>query len=183
MDKELEKEDSLLLISEPWWAPQLIKIPVKDPDGDTKEGRYFDPIGVNFRKIQVYSDFFDLEEIILFEFFVMLSVQFGNKQFYQQMKRIQANTRLGKDRIQKVMTRLKSLGILSVQSNTFKNKNLYKINYSKIIDLVPQIYNLKERPSQYISEEYAIEIYTRYFNELSFVGYRDNRYEINEETE
>ena len=188
LEKDVEMEGGILDLLGEEYLPKKLKIPVEDFKGKQIPGRYFDSISMNFRKLQVYSTFLSLEEIILFEFFTMLSPIFGNKPFYQQKHRIQENTRLGKHRIDKAILKLKVLGILNVQSGTHKNKNLYSVNYDRVVELIPKIFDIDEtkttraKKRQYISHEYAMKIYTEYFTALSYIGYKEDRYLIDEET-
>ena len=72
------------------------------------------PLSINFRKLQLYNfDYFSLEEIVLFELFIVLSIAFGNKPFYHSSTMIRSETGIKRTKQETIIKKFLEKGILS----------------------------------------------------------------------
>jgi hypothetical protein len=109
------------------------------------KNREFNPFCLNFRKLQQYRlDAIPIEQVILFEYFMMLAQSFGYREFYHTQSKIIEETGLKRAKIEKVVSIFEGAGILSVETKGFPLKQHFKVNIPKVIELLPNIYQFAE---------------------------------------
>lgn len=130
----------------------------------------FNPLPINFRKLQAFnSDFFDLAEVILFSHLIMLhsTVKRDKAAFYHSGTQFEKETFVKRTIQTRVLKRFENeLHII----NTFTNRKeihctkLFKINFKKIIDLLPKIF----------AQNVSLNEMENYFKSIAF-AYKNNK--------
>lgn len=110
----------------------------------------YDPIfGLRLLSFEKYnSKFFLCEERVLFETLIIKFHLFKFNEFYYSYEVIRRELGIKKDRAKTIINKFISLGFLSCQVKTSSINNrasqisYYNINANKVIELIPQIYEL-----------------------------------------
>src|SRR5688572_8704608 len=102
------------------------------------------PLATHILRLQQYTDFFDLTEIILFEWFVIKGRSFYNKKFHYCNRRITAEVKIKDDRLKKIISRFVDLGIITHTKEGLPFTSHYIVNYDVIFNLLKEIYYLSE---------------------------------------
>lgn len=101
----------------------------------------FNPFCLNFRKLQQYRlQDISIEEVIMFEYFMMLAQSFGYKEFYHTQKKIIEETGLKRAKIESVIDKFVKAGILSVETKGFPLKQHFHVKIPVIMTILPNIY-------------------------------------------
>jgi len=78
------------------------------------------PFSVNFRQLQRYNfSFFSLEEIVLFEYLMVLAQGFDYKQFYHSTTRITKETGIKRSRMEATFLKFAVIGLLGIEVKGF----------------------------------------------------------------
>lgn len=103
------------------------------------------PTAVNILKLQRYNfDFFKLEEVIFFEYLVVKGQAFGFKQFYHSTETIGKETGIKRSKLKAIITKFTDLGIIDVEISGFPKVKHFTVNYLRINDYLPKIYQSAE---------------------------------------
>lgn len=117
--------------------------------------------GLNIVSFSGYSDFFLVDERIIFEALLIKFKYFDFKPIYWSKEKILEEVGVKKDRSSKILERFVQLGIISkeLKKSVIKGRpmqiNYYDLNSERIIELIPKIY--KERDD--LDVEYRIKQY------------------------
>ena len=110
------------------------------------------PLAVNCLKFQYYNfDFFSCQEIVLFETLIVLGgISFKKKEeFFHSTKTLTDKTGIKKHTVSKSIERFEALGILDVEVKGMPRVKFYKMNWDKIIELLPEIYQFDDFRKQF----------------------------------
>lgn len=110
------------------------------------------PLAVNCLKFQYYNfDFFSCQEIILFETLIVLGgISFRKKEeFFHSTKTLTDKTGVKKHTVDKSIERFETLGIIDVEVKGMPRVKFYKMNWSNIIELLPEIYKFDDFRKQF----------------------------------
>ncbi len=111
-------------------------------DSKAKE---FNPFAINILRLQQYNfNFFSLEEVVLFEYFVIKSQSFGFKKFFHSSATITKETGIKRSRIDKAIVKFESLGILTVTIEGYPKVKHITVNYDMIVPIIAEIYQFAE---------------------------------------
>lgn len=78
-----------------------------------------------------------LEETFLLQHFIDLQFNvFGGEEFYQQQERIMDILRFGEKKVRSIISKLSSLGILSIVKKDIPAKNYYFVNMDVLVDIM-----------------------------------------------
>jgi hypothetical protein len=103
------------------------------------------PTAINILKLQRYNfDYFTLEEVVFFEYLVVKRRAFGFKQFYHSHATIAKEIGIKKGNLSAILGRFTELGIIEIEVKGFPPVHNYKVNFGKIIELLPTIYRIAE---------------------------------------
>lgn len=103
------------------------------------------PTAINILKLQRYNfDYFTLEEVVFFEYMVVKGRAFGFKQFYHSHITIAREIGIKKAKLNTILGRFRELGIIETEVKGLPPVHNYKLNYEKIIELLPNIYRVAE---------------------------------------
>ena len=105
----------------------------------------FNPLAVNILRLQNYTNYFDLAEIVMFEWFVIKASSFKNQhEFYYSIRRIASETNIRKAQLTTIIKRFEKSGIISVEKKGMPKCSYFQVNKENIISLLPQIYQFAE---------------------------------------
>ncbi|RAU81973.1 helix-turn-helix domain-containing protein [Pontibacter arcticus] len=105
----------------------------------------FNPLAFNILRLQNYTDFFDLPEIVLFEWFMVKANSFKRlNEFYYSIRRIAEETRIRKAHLSTIIKKFEGLGIIQVEKKGMPKCSYFSINKEKVIALIPEIYQFTE---------------------------------------
>ncbi|MCF8229519.1 MAG: hypothetical protein K9G58_06615 [Bacteroidales bacterium] len=103
------------------------------------------PLSIYFRNLNRYKSSWTIEEILVFEKFLFLFREFGQKEFYYQNKRLEKELHIKRTKRESAMNSLFDKGFIIVSNNKGTNgKNLYSIDIKKIIESLDDIYHFEE---------------------------------------
>ena len=105
------------------------------------------PLSINILKYQYYNfDFFNCQEVVLFETIVVLGgVSFRNKEeFFHSTQTLSDKTGIKRHSVDKILKRFQGLGIIDYENKGMPKVKHFKMNWSVIFDLLPQIYQFDE---------------------------------------
>lgn len=122
------------------------------------------PFAINFRKLQQYNfSFFNPNEIILFEYLMLLAQSFGYKQFYHSTAKISQETGIKRNVIEATIIRFEDIGILEMEVKGFPKIKHFFVKVDAIIEILPTILQFAENNKLYV-ENYKlyVEIYKQF---------------------
>ena len=125
------------------------------------------PYSCNQLSLMEYSQYWNLDEIILFEKMIVLYRSFGMVPFAYQQNRLIKELHITRDKLENARSRLKAGGILNEANSGHGRKIMYSINSNRVIELVPEIYSKQEKDNR-TQEAFIGEIqdfYKYYFSE------------------
>lgn len=131
-------------------------------------------ISVHFKRLQFYNDDWDIEDILVFEAFIVLSRGFGGEEFFHQMRYLEHTTTLSKYKIRKSRSKLEKLGLISVERKGRFNSNIYKVNYETVKKKLDTIYRLNELKPESIKpfKRYMCDFFDYYkSNQQEYIAY------------
>lgn len=138
---------------------------VVENNGSKKSLQY--PFSCNHLSLMEYSQYWNLEEIILFEKMIVLYRSFGMLPFTYQQNRLIKELHITRDKLENARNRLKADGILIETNSGHGRKIMYSINNNRVLELVPEIYSKQEKDNrtqdQFIGE--IRDFYNYYFSE------------------
>lgn len=149
-----------------------ITITHHDTDGELVGHLMTTPLCTHFARLDLYrSD--KIEWIILFEGFIIYSQIFGNG-FYRQRETIMKDLRISRRIFDNNTKALIGDGYLSKVrgGKEMSHKNIYHVNFDKIIENIDQIYRfdiINSESQKYVKERYI----------LKFNHYKDNAKNFN----
>jgi hypothetical protein len=98
------------------------------------------PLSINFRKFQKYNPaYFDKDEIILFEYLILMAKTFGNR-FYKSTVQIFQDTNLKRAIVEKRLERFVSLGFLAIHVEGMPPVKHFEIDFIALYRLLPHLY-------------------------------------------
>lgn len=122
------------------------------------------PTCVNILKLQRYNfRFFSLEEVIFFEYLVVKAKAFGFGQFYHSTETISGETGIKRTKLDTIIGKFNTLGILDVEVKGFPKVKHFKVNFEKIQALLSQIYQSAENSK--LSAD-MLKLLTGFYNPL-----------------
>jgi hypothetical protein len=105
----------------------------------------FNPLSFNILRLQTYTSFFDLPEIVMFEWLMVKASSFKKlDEFYYSLRRIAEETKIGKAQLATIIQRFEELGIINVERKGMPKCSYFSVNKEKVIALIPQIYQFTE---------------------------------------
>lgn len=108
------------------------------------------PFAVNFRKLQNYNlSLFSLDEVVFYEYLMILGQSFGYRDFYHSTAKISADLGLKRTRIEAIIKKLEYYGIISVEVRGFPKVKYFTINAEFILDNLGMIYQFAENSKLY----------------------------------
>jgi hypothetical protein len=115
------------------------------------------PHAINFKKFQRYNlDFFNLQEIVFFEFLTMLHTQFRKESFFHSVRAIRKETGLKRSALETVLRRFTDLSIITIE---IRNRvSFYRVDYGSISSLLPQIYRSDSEQEENIRRWHAFHL-------------------------
>ncbi|QHL86274.1 hypothetical protein GU926_01955 [Nibribacter ruber] len=117
------------------------------------EPKEFYPLVTNILKLQYCSGFFDLTEIVMFDWFVVKAKAFKYKQFYYSRRRISEEIRVKEDRLTTIIARFHDLSFIGIEIKGMPRQHYFTVDLAKVIELIPQIFQFTENSK--LSPEYS----------------------------
>ncbi len=114
----------------------------KDSDGAWDAYNLRTPLCVNTFRLDLYRSDWDIQKILVFEAFIVLSLKYGNN-FYYQQKRFIENFRIKEHTFRKCKNELIEASFLTIHRANKENfhRNFYRVNYDNIINQIDMIYD------------------------------------------
>ena len=105
----------------------------------------FNPLAVNILRLQNYTSFFDLSEIVFFEWLMIKASSFKNQhEFYYSVRRIADETKIRKAQLATIIKKFEGLGIITVEKKGMPKCSYFHVNKEPVIALISQIYQFAE---------------------------------------
>ncbi|MDO6392078.1 hypothetical protein Q4E40_18225 [Pontibacter sp. BT731] len=113
----------------------------------SKKPTGFYPLAVNIIHLQKnYSGYFDLQEIVVFEWFMVKANSFKKyNEFYYSIRRICEETFIKKARLDTILSRFSELGIISFTTKGMPKQHHFQVNKNRVLEHLPLIYKLSEK--------------------------------------
>ena len=97
------------------------------------------PLAIIILNLQNYNfDFFDLDEVVFFEWLIVKGKAFHFKEFFYSGIRIKDETGIKKDALNSILTRFVNLGIVSIRKFGYPPVSHFTVHYDVMLTLVPQ---------------------------------------------
>lgn len=130
--------------------------------------KQFNPLAVNILRLQTYSDYFDLPEIVFFEWLMVKAYSFRKRgEFYYAVRRIAEETRIKKAQLATIINRFEELGITTVESKGMPRCSHFNVNKERVIALIPQIYQFTENGKPLADKEKLLSYFSKLLPENS----------------
>lgn len=111
----------------------------------------FNPFAVNFKRLQQYNfGKLSIDEIILFEYFVMMPQWYNHNPFYHSSEKIYADTGIKRRQQESTIKKFTHWGIISVESKGFPKVKYFTINYGVIQNKLNVIYQFVQNDKLYV---------------------------------
>jgi hypothetical protein len=150
---------------------------------ETEQAEFY-PLATNILKLQYYSSFFDLTEIVMFDWFVVKAKAFKYLQFYYSRRRISEEVRIKEDRLITIIKRFAELGIIEIEVKGMPKQHHFIIDFERIIALIPQIFQCTENSNLAPENSKVSAFFSRLLSENSSqkkYNKKDNKETIEEE--
>ena len=107
------------------------------------------PLAVIILNFKNYNfDFLKTDEVVFFDWLVVKGKSFGFKEFYHSAKQIHDQIGIGRNRLPSIQAKFVDLGIITLHTKPplggFGNFTHYKVDYARIVELLPKIYKFTE---------------------------------------
>ena len=140
---------------------------IRTEEGDKRKPNLH---SVHFTRLASYNKKWKINDIIIYEAMLYLHRRFGGKSFTMNNKYLVEMTRFSKNIITSKIKELEKKGYLSVKKRKGKIgtdfRNLYSINFSKIITSFDEIYEFdKTKPDEVITNKEILEEWYLYFKD------------------
>ncbi len=111
------------------------------------------PFAVNIRKLQRYNfEFFTTEEAVFFEYIIVKTIYNGGGEYYHSSQEIRRETGIKRSALNTIIERFKALGILKVEVKGMPNIKYFWVEYRRVIELLPQIFQLNSSYCQQVNQ-------------------------------
>jgi hypothetical protein len=103
------------------------------------------PLALNILKFQRYNfNFFSCEEVVFFEYITFKGMKFKDKWFYHSSETIRREAGIKKHSLNSILQRFQQMGILEIEVRGMPRVKYFSLNYSRVMELLPQIFLLNE---------------------------------------
>ncbi len=102
------------------------------------------PFAVNFKKLQQYNfSVFSLEEIVFFEYIIILAKTFGYKEFYHSTSTITKDTGIKRAKLEKIIQKFADHTFIAVEVKGFPLVKYFRVNIPFICENLHHIYQFE----------------------------------------
>ena len=118
----------------------------------------FHPLAVNIMNLQKYNlNDLTLQEVILFDYFVIKGKSFKFKEFYYCTRKICVETGIKKHSVEKILKKFEELKILNIRRYGMPVTKYFIVDYQSIAEQLPVLYNLQKGGTDF--EHSLVEFY------------------------
>ncbi|RNI29777.1 hypothetical protein EFA69_09570 [Rufibacter immobilis] len=128
----------------------------------------FNPLAINILRLQNYTDFFDLSEVVLFEWLMVKASSFKNLvEFYYSIRRIAEETKIRKAQLSTIIKKFEMLGIIKVERKGMPKCSYFCVNKESVLALIPQIYQFAENGKLLTDNGKLLSYFSKLLPEIS----------------